>query len=184
MNRGDVVIIDFPCSDRTGSKVRPSLVVQSDTLNPIRHDAILAIIPSMWSGRPGTEILVEVTNEPGSGLRFDSYLQCDTLVTLDQSLVLGVIGSLSAQIVPGTRYLSRGQRMKCLPSGLPRRRAVAGGVRGLDFRSRRARVIARGPGVQMWLVCSGCGCTRRRNCRGGRCPPKGASSACTCSRSL
>jgi mRNA interferase MazF len=97
MMRGDVVIIDFPYSDRTGTKVRPSLVVQSDTLNAIRHDAILAIITSISSGRPATEILVEVTDEPGSGLRFDSYLQCDTLATLDQSLVLAVIGSLSAQ---------------------------------------------------------------------------------------
>ncbi len=35
MKRGDVVIIDFPYSDRTGSKVRPSLVVQSDMLNSI-----------------------------------------------------------------------------------------------------------------------------------------------------
>ena len=58
MNRGDVVIIDFPYSDRTGSKVRPSLVVQSDMLNPIRDDAILAIITSMSSGRPDTEILI------------------------------------------------------------------------------------------------------------------------------
>jgi len=97
MKRGDVVIIDFPYSDRTGSKVRPSLVVQSDTLNPIRDDSILAIITSMSSGRPDTEILIEVTDEPGSGLRFDSYLQCDTLATLDQSLVLDVISSLSAQ---------------------------------------------------------------------------------------
>jgi len=61
MKRGDVVIIDFPYSDRTGSKVRPSLVVQSDTLNPIRDDSILAIITSMSSGRPDTEILIEVT---------------------------------------------------------------------------------------------------------------------------
>ena len=97
MNRGDVVIIDFPYSDGTGSKVRPSLVVQADTLNPIRDDVILAIITSMSSGRPDMEILIEVTEEPGSGLRFDSYLQCDTLMTLDRSLVLGVIGSLSAQ---------------------------------------------------------------------------------------
>ncbi len=58
MKCGDVVIIDFPYSDRTGSKVRPSLVVQSDTLNPIRDDAILAIITSMSSGRPDTEILI------------------------------------------------------------------------------------------------------------------------------
>ena len=85
MKRGDVVIIDFPYSDRNGSKVRPSLVVQSDTLNPIRDDVILAIITSMSSGRRDTEIQIKVTDEPGSGLRFDSYLQCDTLATLDQS---------------------------------------------------------------------------------------------------
>lgn len=97
MKRGDVVIIDFPYSDATGSKVRPSLVVQSDALNAIRDDVILAIITSMSSGRPDTEILIELTDEPSSGLRFDSYLQCDTLVTLDQSLVLNVIGSLSTQ---------------------------------------------------------------------------------------
>jgi mRNA interferase MazF len=97
MKRGNVVIIDFPYSDRTGSKVRPSLVVQSDMLNSIRDDAILAIITSMSSGRPDTEILIEIGDEPGSGLRFDSYIQCDTLVTLDQSLVVDVIGSLSAR---------------------------------------------------------------------------------------
>jgi mRNA interferase MazF len=96
MKRGDVVIIDFPYSDQTGSKVRPSLVVQSDKLNSIRDDTILAIITSMSSGRPDTEILIKVTDEPDSGLRFDSFLQCDTLVTLDQSLVVDVIGSLSA----------------------------------------------------------------------------------------
>ena len=95
MKRGDAVIIDFPYSDRTGSKVRPALVVQSDILNGTRDDAILAIFTSMSSGRPDTEILIEVADEPASGLRFDSYLQCDTLVTLDQSLVLAVIGSLS-----------------------------------------------------------------------------------------
>ena len=58
MKRGDVVIIDFPYSDRTGSKVRPSLVVQADALNTIRCDVILAIIPWMLSGRPDTEILI------------------------------------------------------------------------------------------------------------------------------
>jgi mRNA-degrading endonuclease toxin of MazEF toxin-antitoxin module len=65
MKRGDVVIIDFPFSDRT--KVLPSLVVQSDKLNTIRDDTVLAIITSMSSGRPDTEILIEVTDEPGSG---------------------------------------------------------------------------------------------------------------------
>jgi mRNA interferase MazF len=33
MNRGDVVILDHPYSDGSGSKVRPALVVQNDRDN-------------------------------------------------------------------------------------------------------------------------------------------------------
>lgn len=33
VQRGDVVVVDFPYSDQTGSKLRPALVVQADALN-------------------------------------------------------------------------------------------------------------------------------------------------------
>jgi mRNA-degrading endonuclease toxin of MazEF toxin-antitoxin module len=33
VRRGEVVLVDFPFSDRTGSKVRPCLVVQNDANN-------------------------------------------------------------------------------------------------------------------------------------------------------
>ena len=42
VRRGDVVIVDYPYSDRTGSKVRPALVVQADFHNQQLHDTILA----------------------------------------------------------------------------------------------------------------------------------------------
>jgi len=35
VQRGDVVIINHPFSDASGSKVRPALVVQSDSRNSI-----------------------------------------------------------------------------------------------------------------------------------------------------
>ncbi len=38
MNRGDVVDVDWPFSDRTGSKVRPAVVVQADFLNGLIDD--------------------------------------------------------------------------------------------------------------------------------------------------
>jgi mRNA-degrading endonuclease toxin of MazEF toxin-antitoxin module len=76
------VTVDFPYSDRAGSKIRPSLVVQADTLNRARADTILAIITSAHGGRP-TEFLIDIAQEPGSGLRFNSSVQCDTLVMLD-----------------------------------------------------------------------------------------------------
>lgn len=33
MKRGEIVLFDFPFTDRTGSKLRPALVVQADLLN-------------------------------------------------------------------------------------------------------------------------------------------------------
>ena len=39
-NRGDVVLIDHPFSDSSGSKIRPVLVVQTDVRNAILADTI------------------------------------------------------------------------------------------------------------------------------------------------
>jgi len=40
MNRGDVVIVDWPYSDLSGSKLRPAVVVQADFLNGLVDDTI------------------------------------------------------------------------------------------------------------------------------------------------
>jgi mRNA-degrading endonuclease toxin of MazEF toxin-antitoxin module len=38
MNRGDVVEVDWPYTDLSGSKVRPAVVVQADFLNGLIYD--------------------------------------------------------------------------------------------------------------------------------------------------
>lgn len=55
VQRGDVVLVDYPFSDRTGSKVRPCLVVQADYNNTRLDDTIvirwvlLAVLaPGRW----------------------------------------------------------------------------------------------------------------------------------------
>ncbi|HVA49176.1 MAG TPA: type II toxin-antitoxin system PemK/MazF family toxin [Pirellulales bacterium] len=53
MKRGDVVIVDFPYSDQTGSKLRPAPVVQADALNQKLDDTILALITSSSPFTPG-----------------------------------------------------------------------------------------------------------------------------------
>lgn len=40
MNRGEVVLVDWPYSDLTGSKLRPAVVVQADYQNGILDDTI------------------------------------------------------------------------------------------------------------------------------------------------
>jgi len=44
VQRGDVVLVDYPYSDRTGSKVRPCLVVQNDRNNQRLDDTIVVTI--------------------------------------------------------------------------------------------------------------------------------------------
>src|SRR4051794_1357892 len=95
VHRGDVVIVDYPFSDRTGSKVRPALVVQADALNGRIADTIIALISSTHRASP-TQLLIDVSTPEGhlSGLRHNSSVQCQNLITIDQQLILRVIGSL------------------------------------------------------------------------------------------
>ena len=51
VQRGDVVMVDFPYSDRTGSKMRPAVVVQADRWNGALEDTILAPVTSSGKRR-------------------------------------------------------------------------------------------------------------------------------------
>lgn len=99
VNRGEVVMVDFPYSDRTGSTVRPALVVQADVLNHSLDDTILAMITSSRRRMVGspTQLIINRGHPdyPASGLRLDSVIQCENLVTIDQGFILRVIGCLS-----------------------------------------------------------------------------------------
>ena len=100
VRRGEVVLVDFPYSDNMGSKVRPALVVQADTLNQHLDDTILALITSSRHRRIGaaTQLVIDITTAEGqqTGLRLNSVIQCENLLTYDQGLILRVLGRLSA----------------------------------------------------------------------------------------
>ena len=100
VRRGEVVLVDFPSSDHTGRKVRPALVVQADTLNQRLDDTILALLTSSRHRSIGaaTQLVIDITTAEGqqTGLRFNSVIQCENLLTYDQGLILRVLGRLSA----------------------------------------------------------------------------------------
>lgn len=96
MNRGDVVLVDWPYSDRTGSKVRPALVVQADFLNGKIDDTILLSITRTTRSASETEVLIDPATEPQSGLRQVSVVSCTNFQTIDQILILRRLGELSA----------------------------------------------------------------------------------------
>lgn len=95
MKRGEVVLVDWIFSDRTGSKLRPAVVVQADFLNGLIDDTILVQITSTRHGIPGTEVEIDPATETASGLRHLSYASCATMLTADPSFIDQTIGVLS-----------------------------------------------------------------------------------------
>ena len=100
VRRGDMVLVDYLFSDRTGSKVRPCLIVQNDSNNQRLDDTIVVAISSNTAraANESTQLVIEVATPPGrqSGLLFDSAVQCENLVTIDFGFVIRKIGALPA----------------------------------------------------------------------------------------
>ena len=101
VTRGEVVLVDYPYSDGTGSKVRPALVVQNDDLNLQITDTILASISRSQHRASATQLLVEIGTSEGvqSGLRQDSMVQCENLLTIDQRQIIAAIGRLTSPLM-------------------------------------------------------------------------------------
>jgi mRNA interferase MazF len=97
VSRDDIVLVDYPFSDRTGSKVRPALVVQADNLNHRIDDTILASISRSTHRGSATQLFIDLVTPDGaqSGLRQNSMIQCENLLTYDQGLILAKIGRLN-----------------------------------------------------------------------------------------
>ena len=96
VKRGDVVLVDYPFTT-SGAKVRPALIVQNDRDNARMANTIVAQISgNIARAHEATQHLIELAAEPGCGLARDSALIATNLLTMHQSDILRVLGSLSA----------------------------------------------------------------------------------------
>ena len=97
IDRGDVVLADYPYPSGTGSKVRPALVIQNDLDNSRLLNTIVVQITSVTRrAREATQVFVEVATPEGiqTGLLFDSVVNCANIATIDKSLVLRKLGEM------------------------------------------------------------------------------------------
>ena len=103
VQRGDVVMVDWLFSDRTGSKRRPAVVVQADAYNVALDDTILALITGSARRRVGaaTQLEIDISTLDGikTGLAIDSVVQCENLVTVDRKFILRIRGQLSTVLM-------------------------------------------------------------------------------------
>ncbi len=102
VQRGDVVIIDWPFTGGAGGKARPALVIQNERDNVRLINTVVAMITSRThrSGEP-TQVLIDVSTPDGqqTGLHRTSVVNCINLFTVEQTKVLHTIGKVSAALM-------------------------------------------------------------------------------------
>lgn len=96
--RGDVVLVLFPDSNRRTAKRRPALVVQADNLNAGLSQSIVAMITSNMARAAHPSRVAVARGFPLSqktGLLTDSVIMTDNLATVLHSEIDRVIGECS-----------------------------------------------------------------------------------------
>jgi mRNA interferase MazF len=97
VQRGDVVLVDYPYAAGSGTKVQPVLVIQNDRDNQRLLNTIVAQITSVTRrALEPTQLLIDIATPEGqrSRLRQNSVVNCVNLLTLDRGKALRKLGSL------------------------------------------------------------------------------------------
>lgn len=93
--RGDVVLVAFPFTDLTTSKMRPALVVSSDAFNHNSADLVVVGITSRISrDTGGADYLLTGGDQRFAGLPKASLVRLGKIVTLDKRLIRKKLGRL------------------------------------------------------------------------------------------
>jgi mRNA interferase MazF len=94
--QGTIVLVPFPFTDLSATKVRPAVVISA-----VEHgdDVVLAFISSNVSRHEPFDIKIKNTdrNFNKTGLKGDSLLRIAKLATLDRKIILGELGIWGAE---------------------------------------------------------------------------------------
>lgn len=87
MNKGEIILITFPFTDLSGSKLRPALVLAAD-----KEDVTVAFITTNLQQVNNTDMFLRKSSI--NGLKKDSLVKMNKIATLDHSLAMGKVGQL------------------------------------------------------------------------------------------
>ena len=87
MVKGDIVLIPFPFTNLTGSKLRPAIV-----LIVTDFDLTVSFITTHLKWKDSTDI--EILPSTENGIKKTSLIRVSKIATVDKSLAIGKIGAL------------------------------------------------------------------------------------------
>ena len=96
--RTEVLMIEFPFHEGSGSKIRPAVVVQSDQDNARLGTTVVAMITknTRLAGREPRHVLIDIATPDGkeSGLWMNSVVNCSQLITVSDDRIDRHLGYL------------------------------------------------------------------------------------------
>lgn len=92
MSKGDLILVPFPFTDLSGQKVRPALVLHTETKG---EDCIVAFLSSVKPKRT-SRFDIAVTPSKTNGLKVPSVIKVNKLATLQKKIAIGELGALEA----------------------------------------------------------------------------------------
>ncbi len=100
--RGSVVLVRYPFTDLTGTKVRPAVVLTPDSLIAALDDVLCLFVSSAVPGQLlPTDFILESSHPsfPSTGLRRRSVLRAHKLALLHKNLVLRTLGKMENDLM-------------------------------------------------------------------------------------
>ena len=87
MAKGDIVLITFPFTDLSGSKLRPAVILAETTL-----DLTVCFITTQLQWQEATDVQLLPTSL--NGLKKQSLIRTSKIATLEKVLAKGILGQL------------------------------------------------------------------------------------------
>lgn len=102
LRRGDLVLaqVPMPSTQLTQFKLRPAVIISADNLNQILDDVMVVPCTSK-TNRPVTVAQYLITGEEIAlaGIRVESVVRCESIFTLNKSMITRKLGSLSTEAI-------------------------------------------------------------------------------------
>ena len=93
MKQRAIVLIPFPFSDQSGTKVRPGLIISNTKYNIHGNDVLICTISSVLAKSPYTVLLSPEDLDEGV-LYEKSAIKVENIAKIQKSLIIKTIGSI------------------------------------------------------------------------------------------
>lgn len=90
--KGTIILVPFPFTDLTDVKVRPALIVSTNSKS---QDIVVLFISSKVINGKVSETDFVIIPDKVNGLKANSVVKCNKFATIERKIVIGEIGNLS-----------------------------------------------------------------------------------------